>query len=246
VELNPQAPNSTAQPSIDLAGDPGEFVDILVTLRTLTRNHLVFYRMEVGRVLLDRFFAGAAAAYLDKNPNKAAKFSAFYVQHEQDLAELGLKEQVLRQCIQTYIVAQTLPDELVERLEFSKLVALTKVKDPTQRARLARAAVDEGWPVSKLRETIALAADGLFYDVNPDQPGVQTPTLGAAEVGKPKVGVVINRVERWAEQAVSWVDSLAQVEPSRLTSAQNKRLRQVLAEVRERLDGVEARVEQRG
>lgn len=215
-----------------------DFTDVLGTLRSLTRNHLVFYRLEVGKVLLQSFFGGSTSAYLDRSPTKAGRFAAFYEQFEAELAELGLKEQVLRQCIVTHIVVQTLPAEVVEQLEFSKLVALTRVKDPTQRARLAKTAVDEGWPVARLREAIDLAMDGLFYDADPEQPGVQPPVQPTSDAAKPKPGVVINRVERWAKEAGAWVDALGQVEAQKLTPAQRERLRQALDEVRGRLDGV--------
>lgn len=215
-----------------------DFADVLGTLRSLTRNHLLFYRLEVGKLLLDSFFGGSALDYQDRSPTKAARFTTFYAQHEDELAELGLKEQVLRQCIVTHIVVQTLPAEVAEQLEFSKLVALTKVKDPTQRARLAKTAVDEGWPVSKLREAIDLALDGLFYDVDPEQPGVQLPVQPAPGAAKPKPGVVIKRVERWVKDAAAWADALGQVEAQKLTPAQRERLRQLLDEVRGRLDGV--------
>lgn len=216
-----------------------EFAGVLETLRGLTRNHLLFYRLEVGRVLLLSFFGGSASAYLDRNPKKTHRFSAFYAAFEDELSSLGLKEQVLRQCILTYIVVQTLPAEVVEQLEFSKLLALTKVKDPTQRSRLAKAAVDERWPVSKLREAIDLAADGSFYDVDPAQPGVQFPVPAPAQPKKRRVGVVINRAERWAEETSVWAQALVEASPSRLTQTQRQRLRQVLAQVRQLLVQVE-------
>ena len=91
---------------------------VLQTLRALTHEHLLFFRVEVGRVLLEQFFAGDAKSYLSKDPGKGQSFSTFAKDNADALAELGLGEQTLRHCILTHMVVTTLPPGLAEPLGY--------------------------------------------------------------------------------------------------------------------------------
>ena len=73
-------------------------------LAALSRNHLLFFRLEVGRLLLEDFFGGEAEAYQSQDPKKAGgSFYGFVESCGEELREIGLGEPVLRQCIQAHI-----------------------------------------------------------------------------------------------------------------------------------------------
>ena len=140
---------------------------VLATLRNLVRDHLLHFRLEVGRVILDTFFNGSAAAYGDKNPNKESTFNDFLAQNAAELDELGLKPWLLRQCVQVQIVYRTLPSTVRDDLGFSRTLALVKVGDPTMRARLANDALAKRLTLNQFQDVVDSAIAGTWYDTDP-------------------------------------------------------------------------------
>ncbi len=186
------------------------FTDILDTLRHLARDHLLFWRLEVGRLLLDRFYGGDALAYRDRSGRKDASFARFAREHADDLAEFGLSERVVRDCILVHIVAGTLPSATRDSLGYRQLLELTRVPDPTSRVRLAVAAVDQHWTVTQVQDAVGQAKLGNFYDTDAEQPGTQpAPPEPIARKRLPP-GRLAVRAERMVadidELAVGWRD----------------------------------------
>ena len=115
---------------------PNEFSAALQQLDKLSRNHLLYFRLEVGKLLLTESYDGAVAAYHSQDPAKPHKFNQFISTSAQDLQEIGLAGQVLRQCIVAHIVVKALPPPTWAKLQFSQVVELTRVADPVQVGRL--------------------------------------------------------------------------------------------------------------
>jgi hypothetical protein len=211
------------------------FDDILDELERLSREHLLFFRIEVGRVLLNRLFAGSAAAYLDRDPTKEARFAEFVRKCDEDLARFGLGENVARTCIQCCIVFDSLPAAVRNTLFLSQILELTRVTDPTARARLAVAAVEGDWTVRQLRDAVGALKAGLPYDADPDAPGVQPPTEGLP-VTKAQPGRLVTQAEKWTRSVDDWTAQWAQVDKAKLRGVQRERVKAAVAGMRARLD----------
>ena len=78
--------------STNLAAPPqptDEFAQLFARLKSLVRNHLLQFRVEVGRVILDDFFEGDLSVYGDRSHDKQKKFSAFLAANQAALEELA-------------------------------------------------------------------------------------------------------------------------------------------------------------
>ena len=220
------------------ARDP-EFADVLADLRQLARNHLLVYRVEVGRVLLERFFAGSAAAYTDMDPGKELAFTRFVETCAEELSAFRLGERTLRDCIRTHLVFLTLPPAAREALQFSHVVELTRVADPTLRGQLAVASVAGDWSVVQLKGAIGEAKAGNWYDTDADTPGSQPPPPRELPPPVPQAGRLVTRAEKWAEEVEIWSSQWSAVDASRLSKAQRQRVIAAVTALRAKLDGVE-------
>ncbi len=218
----------------------------LAELAALTRDHLQFYRLEVGRVILDRFFGGDSAAYLDRSNTKSAKFSDFAKAHATDLEFLGLNERILRSCVQLRTVYLTLPPTARETLGYSRTLALTSVDDATKRAQMAKAAIDHNWTLSQLREAIQDDRAGLWYDTDSEIAGVQPPVKAGeapAAVKPMAAGHFANRAKRWADDANAVAADWTRVDAAKLSKAQRKLARDALQGAAEAIAGLLAKLD---
>ena len=126
LKSSPPAPTNALTPTHD-------FRPTLERLAQLSRNHLLYFRLEVGRLMLEEFFQGDAEAYRSHSPHKDHRFSDFLAAHREDIRELGLGESVLRQCIVARITVSTLPPGTIEKLVFTHVVELARVDDDATR-----------------------------------------------------------------------------------------------------------------
>ncbi len=175
-----------------------DFRDTLARIERLARDHHLLYRLGVGRLLLVDLFDGDAEAYLSRSRTKAARFAAFVAAHGRALGELGLSEITLRQCIVLRIVADGLPDELVEQLRIRHLVELAKVGDAATRNVLALASVQNGWTTGQLRDAVVAVRTGRWIDGKPEVPGLQPPEPTPEPPKKVHLGRVVTQWERTA------------------------------------------------
>lgn len=173
-----------------------DFGATLARLERLSRDHLLLYRLGVGRLLLDDLFDGDAAAYLDRDRTKPQRFEAFLRQHGPELVELGLGEATLRQCIVCRIVADGLPEGVLERLRLKHLAALAQVADGATRNVLALASAENGWSSAQLRDAVLAARAGRWIDGQPGVAGLQPPSPAPAPAPKAQLGRVVTRFER--------------------------------------------------
>ncbi len=173
------------------------FADVLEQLQSLTRDFLLGFRLEVGKLMIERFFGGSIHNYRSQDPGKEASFAKFAQACADDLANLGLSPAVLRQCINARATYDALPQTVRERLLFSQVVELARVADATQRARLAMDATALNWTVGELKDAVRRANDGSYYDTEPLTPGTQPPPEDKAPQGKGrKPGRVLVQFER--------------------------------------------------
>lgn len=184
---------------------PNDFSEMLKQLDELSRNHLLYFRLEVGKLLLQEFYDGDFAAYTNPDHNKPQKFNEFTTTCAEQLAEIGLQEQVLRQCIVAHAVVKTLPEQTVAKLLFSQVVALTRVHDAATRGVLAQATVDNGWTSKQLLDAAKAANAGKWIDGDHKAPGLQPPLPPPVD-GKVTVQRLLSRYEK----ALATVEVLAE------------------------------------
>ncbi len=207
---------------------PQQFSDVLDQLATLSRNHLLYFRLQVGRHLLDTFFGGDPEAYTSTAKNKESKFSEFLVTCAADLAEIGLQDRVLRQCISAHLVVLSLPAETVEQLGFSQVVELSRVRNVPDRLSLAAAAVANHWTSRQIKDAAEATAAGIAMP----EP---TPAADDAEDGPVlHQGRVVSRFERAAEDLETLAGHWVEVSTKPLTPIRRERMRKALLALQRR------------
>ena len=199
-------------PSIALSA--ADFDSLVDKLATLSRNHLLYFRIEVGRAVAETFFAGDLQAYFDRDHTKTASLRKFASERKDSLEAIGLSEQLVRQCILVYLTVADLPPELVQRLVFSHVVELSRVEDMAMRRVLAHASVDNRWSLQALRDAVLSARSGRWIDGDPVKPGLQptAPVVAEAEAKKPQAGRVVSRFEKTTAALDDLVAQWEQVE----------------------------------
>ncbi|HND34473.1 MAG TPA: hypothetical protein PLA94_30935, partial [Myxococcota bacterium] len=221
MKSSPPAPTNALTPTHD-------FRPTLERLAQLSRNHLLYFRLEVGRLMLEEFFHGDADAYLSHAPDKDHRFSDFLAAHREDIRELGLGESVLRQCIVAQITISTLPPGTVEKLLFTHVVELARVDDDATRRLLAVATMDNKWSSRQLRDAVNAAAAGRWIDAQPELPGLQ-PAAPEAPEKQLQLGRVVTRFEKAAED----LDNLGvQLSGRTVAGQQKERVREALARLK--------------
>ena len=218
---------------------PQEFCGILADLRQLSRSRALGYYIEVGDLLLQHFYGGQATAYLDKDPTKAASFGNFATSCRDELAVFGLSADRLRECIRARIVFDTLSVEARERMDLSHVLELTRVKDPTLRSRLAKAAVDERWTVLALREAVRAAKLGAWYDTDAEVEGVQPPPPAKRGLSPARL---VTRAERLVPELEGLVEAWQGADLARLSKARKVRMGVALDELEARVALLRARL----
>ena len=192
--------------------EPIDFDATLARLERLARDHFTLFRLGVGQLVLDDLFDGDGDAYLQRGSGKPHRFDAFLRQHGAELAELGLGETTLRQCIVCRIVADGLPESVLEGL------------------RLRHLSVANGWTSAQLRDAALAARAGRWIDGAPEIPGLQPPTPQIAAAPPAHLGRVVTRYERSAtdldDLAAQW--STTTRKP---TGAEKERMQAALAAI---------------
>lgn len=218
-----------------------DFSDVLAELTVLSRDMLLAFRLQVGQVILDRFFGGDSRAYRSQNPNKEASFSSFISICQEDLADLGLAGPVVRQCVLVRIAWDGLPLTVREKLRFSHIVVLASVADPTARARLAMDTTLQSWSVAQLKLAIDRHQAGEYYDTDPEAPGTQPPADKPNSVRAPQAGRMVTQLERAGKDLQSWGQIWEGIDPAKVRGPQRQRCLAALAAVKAevvRLEGV--------
>lgn len=217
-----------------------EYQDVLQGLQALTNQHEKTYRLQVGELILKRFFGGSAAQFSSKDPTKLSSFDEFLTVHASDVAELDLSASTLRRCVRVKICHDSLPPASRDRLNWSAMLAISALGDVNLRARLAMAAVSEGWPLGKVREVVAQAQDGRVWDTDPESPGLQLPAPKPESLPQP--GRLVARTEKWSEEVVAWQEEFARIDASKLSRAHVERVRLAVATLRGQLDALEGKL----
>ncbi len=226
-----QAPTSTT-----------EFQTILANLKLLVRDHLLYFRLEVGRVILDSFFGGDSFAYTDRSNAKQTKFTEFLDTHAEDLASFGLKPWLLRESVQVHIVHQTLPPTVPEQLGYTRMLELVRVSDPTKRAQLANAAITQSMTVAQFKDTVGAANSGTWYDTDDATPGVQPKAPVQAALPPPQPGRLITQAEKWLNDAQTLAAGWAAVDPTKVKAGQRDRMKKAVAALRTELEALEKKL----
>ncbi|MBI5609887.1 MAG: hypothetical protein HY902_13525 [Deltaproteobacteria bacterium] len=214
-----------------------DYTGILGKLAHLSRDLLLTFRLEVGKAMLDEYFAGSAHAYHDQNPNKANSFNEFTKTCQEELADYGLNAQLLAQCIRARITWDGLPPPVRDQLRFNHVVALSSVGEPNDRARLAFDATHNGWSVTQLKDAIARVNDHTYYDTDPNTPGTQPPEPMPAPERGYQPGRLVTQLVKTGEDLQTWRAAWATVDAKKLRGPQRQRVVDAVA-------ALEAQVEQ--
>jgi len=118
---------------------------VIRQLKTLNRKAFLQYAIDVGQQLVEAFFDGDFNALHDKNLDKQANFQVFLVERKDELSEMDLSGNTLRNYVAAAEVAHTLPKQLVGHLGLTHLSQLAIVRDAPERARLAHEAASMQW-----------------------------------------------------------------------------------------------------
>jgi hypothetical protein len=236
----PEAPAPVEIPTaIAVTTGAPDYVATLSRLTTLSRNHVLFFRLEVGRLLLEDFFAGDFQAYQNPSASKpGGTFRGFVEACGDQLREIGLGEQVLRQCIVAHVAVRSLPVGTVERLLFSHIVELARVDDGATRSVLAQAAIENQWSSRQLRDAAHAARSGQWIDSDP-APGLQPAEPPVEEGKKPQLGRVVTRFERSAADLDLLTEQWSQVASKKLSAVQKTRMKEAVGRLKARIVALE-------
>lgn len=219
-----------------------DFSSTLQRMDHLSRHHLLHFRLEVGRILLEDLFGGDANAYLSRDHTKSTRFTEFLRQCGDRMRELGMGEQVLRQCLTAHIAVAALPEDLVRSLVYTHVVELARVEDNATRLLLARATIDNGWSSKQLRDAAGAAASNRWIDAQPDVPSLQPPEVSppySTPQKAPAPGHVVSRFERAAEHLDDLTGQWAQVAGKPITPGHRQRMEDALAKLKEKIGFLE-------
>jgi hypothetical protein len=202
------------------------FHSTLDRLQALSRSHILYFRLEVGRLILQDFFGGDAAIYHSRDPHKLQSFRAFIEQCGPQLAELGFSEVGLRQSVLAHLAVAPLPPGTVEKLLFAHVLELARIPDPDTRGILALEAVEKNWTKMELRAATDAA-------------------LGA-EAAPPPAPPQLGRVVSNFEKAVGTIDSLTdqwtQLAGHKLSGRQKQRMHSSLEQLKAKIAAIEAQL----
>ncbi|MFZ4580303.1 MAG: hypothetical protein ACOYOB_18120, partial [Myxococcota bacterium] len=141
------APENPLDPALESKLDA-----TLSHLRDLHRTAVLAHALQVGKYLLDTFFAGDPARFHDRTPDHVG-FEALLEYRAEALADLGLSSTTLRNTIRAWEVWSDLPPQVREALSLSHLVRLAAV-DVITRSRMAFDAATGRWGVRRLDQAI--------------------------------------------------------------------------------------------
>jgi hypothetical protein len=221
-----------------------DFSGTIARLDALSRSHFVFFRIEVGRLLLEDLYGGDPAAYFNRDPNKPSSLAAFVHQHGQRLTDIGLGEQVLRQSIVAHITYTTLPAEIRDSLPWSHLVELSRIGDTPTRRSVALAAADAAWTSQDLRLAAARVRAGLWLDGDPNTPGIQ-PVAPPPEPEPSTIlplGRVVTRFEKAADEVNRLTSAWGALPSQKLSRKQKERMRESLGRLQAQIAAMEAQL----
>lgn len=215
---------------------------VLGRLAALSHNLLLSFRLEVGKVMLDEYFGGSVHAYRDQNPNKVRSFSDFTATCQEELADYGLSAAALAQCIRARIAWDGLPPAIREQLRYSHVVALAGVAEPNMRARLAFDTAAQQWSVAELKDAIARAEDGRYYDTDPSTPGTQPPPPKPLPERGFQPGRLVTQLFKASEDLQTWRGAWGTLDASKLRGLQRKRVVQALGALKAQVQALEAQL----
>ena len=158
--VNESPDNAPIQPSAELVltsvpGPNKALVDRAISeLREKLVEAVARAALDVGQFLLELFFGGDPARYLDRKKDGDPSFEALL--DDPRLKELGLSRTKLYDCIGVHIQRQVLGTEAVMRLQFSHQVALLRAPDE-RREELLEEAAEKSLSVRTLRERVGEA-----------------------------------------------------------------------------------------
>ena len=227
---------------------PDQYAATLNKLAKLSRNHLLFFRLEVGKLLLSEFFDGDPAAYSSKDSNKPQSFNNFVATCSQHLSDIGLSDQLARQCIVAHLVMLTLPPVTADKLQLSHVLELTKVEDVATRGVLAHAVADNHWTTKELKGAVEAARAGKWIDGDLKKPGIQPPEPTPKQEpqysaeNRPQAGRVVARFERVLAEFEEVAGQWDLVDAGKVTEGQMGRVAIVVKGLEGRLGVVKSKV----
>ena len=221
---------------------PPDLDQLLVDLRNLSQNHLLYFRIETGRLIVRTLWDGDRARMRAALAARDGVYQRFVVARADALEDLGLNPTFLRQCLHAWAVVDVLPKEIVPELQFSHVVELTRVDDDQTRDHLARATVANRWSTRALRDAVRAIEAGRWIDADP-APGLQPPAPVRDDPDPPvQPGRVVTRAERVFEEVDELVGQWESIDVSRLSKPQRDRARVVVEALKERVARLEARL----
>ena len=205
----------------DPSSTPVPFEDILDDLERLAREHLLYYRVQVGNLLLRHFWDDDPAAFSSRDRTKSARFELFFDKCSDELTRYGLSMRQARDSVRAAIVVRRLPAEVAQRLFLSQVLELTRLADPTARVQVAKAALTYDWSVRQLRDAVTATRLGQPLEETTATP---TPSPVVAAERPPAVGRMVTRAEKLVAEVDHWSELWGQLDARRMRKPQRERL----------------------
>lgn len=229
-------------PTTAIANIPNSYEDILDAIEAICRDHLLAYRVELGRLLLDQFWHGDAHAFSRRATPEEARFEDFFASSHDELQRYGISQRQARDSVRVAIVVATLPATLSTRVGVGQVLELTRLHDPSARARVMLAALEHNWSTAQMRDAV---------DVAMAMPDADAAALAAAvaadadagddaDASPPAAGRMVARAERLARDVADWSATWRQVDASRLRGGQRQRLQAARAALKSQVAALDA------
>ena len=206
---------------------------LLADLDALSRKHLLFFRIEAGRTVARHLYGGDPTVMRDALARRDGALRAFATARAQELKDRGLSEALLRQSLAAWEVVTALPGPIVEQLQYTHVVELSRLGDPQTREHLALATVNNAWSSDKLLDAIRAVARGEWIDGDPAAAGLQ-PAPPAAPDARPLDRTVAADLRAIGEGRGGGARDARARRAKALTAPQKERAREALGLVMER------------
>lgn len=211
---------------------------LLADLDALSRKHLLFFRIEAGRTVARHLYGGDPVVMREALAHRDGALRAFAQARAEELKDRGLSEQLLRHALAAWDVVTALPGPIVDQLQYTHVVELSRLEDVQAREHLALATVNNRWSSDQLIEAIRAVGRGQWIDADPSVAGMQPPTPPAPPAATPTRSPTPGRwLQTFERSAKDVAETLGAFEPARakdLTPIQKERAREALGLLMER------------
>lgn len=136
----------------------------MAKLRALYQRAGLVWVLQAGKLIVDELYGGDVGRFYDQDGQKDDPFEEMVADHRQELADMKLGSQSLRNYVKVWDVHRHLPPDLQDKLTASHLLELHPLAADRDRIDLARLCVLHAWTVEELDAAVAERQQLLLGD----------------------------------------------------------------------------------